>query len=180
MSRPYSSSSSATAHFRYFSSGCVPCRPKTQGGRNTADAAVCRAKRPIWPSRTRTTNTLSSSGTGRNICSLSRPEVLEVFLYGLTRAQEEKEQFEKRMEIERLNEELNMLHHHRPPLPPGEWYRPENTQTLSLPTSGNQPAEAIHRNTDHIPTQSGRINNPQPPMQDLPGRLLKQHIEVKF
>jgi hypothetical protein len=46
---------------------------------------------------------------------LSRSEELEAFLDGLRRGQEEQERLEKGMESERLNEELNLLHHQPPP-----------------------------------------------------------------
>lgn len=110
-------------------------------------------------------------------CSVSEagrsqgPEELETFLDGLRRAQEEQEQLEKRMAIERLNEELDLLPH-QSSHPHGDW---------TLPVSGDQPAEAIHRRTSHPATQDGQTKPPlQRPMHDEPDSSLKQRVEINF
>ena len=74
---------------------------------DTASVLGIAAQTPIDPAAQRR----SSSGTATlsEKSRPSRPEELEAFLDGLTRAQEEQERFEKRMDIERLNEELNLL-----------------------------------------------------------------------
>ena len=99
----------------------------------------------------------------------SRSEELEAFLNGLRRAQVEQEELEKRMESDRLNEELNLLYHNQ--ASPGELLQPGHTQTLSLPTSADQQAEAIYRDTEHIATQTADPND-QASTQQL--------IEIKF
>lgn len=76
-------------------------------------------------------------------------------------------QLEEKLEGDRLNEELNLLHHDRPSS--GELFRLGNTQILSLPASGDQPAEAIHGDTEHIPTQTVDPNDQDPPvLVDVP------------
>ncbi|KAJ5974842.1 hypothetical protein N7481_008549 [Penicillium waksmanii] len=81
----------------------------------------------------------------------SRSEELEAFLGGLRRAQVEQEELEKRMESDRLNEELNLLYHNQ--ALPRDLLQLGQTQNLSLPTSANQQSEATYRETGHIATK---------------------------
>jgi hypothetical protein len=77
-------------------------------------------------------------------------EELEAFLHGLRRAQSEQEELEERMESDRLNEELSLLHHKQ--TEPEDLIVPDNTHN-SLATSGDRLAEGIHRDTEHITAQ---------------------------
>jgi hypothetical protein len=101
----------------------------------------------------------------------SRPpisEELEAFLGGLRRAQVEKEELEKRMVSDRLNEELSLLYNKQ--AEPGDLVVPDDTHNLSLPTSGNRPAEVMDSGTEHIATQNA----------DLDEQVSEQLIDIKF
>ncbi|KAJ5974799.1 hypothetical protein N7481_008506 [Penicillium waksmanii] len=99
----------------------------------------------------------------------SRSEELEAFFDGLRRAQVEQEELEKRMESDRLNEELNLLYHNQAPV--RDLLQSGHTQTLSLPTSADQQAEATYREIEHIGTK-----NADPNCQ----ASTQQLIEIKF
>ncbi|KAJ5569140.1 hypothetical protein N7450_011626 [Penicillium hetheringtonii] len=123
---------------------------------------------------------LSDRGSVSEIRRSTGPEELEAFLAGLRRAQEEQEQLEKRMAMERLDDELNRLHHQSSP-PAEEWFSPGNMRGVSYSTLCDQPVEAIHKGTEHTPTQSDRTNTrPQPPMHDESDCPLTQHVEIRF
>jgi hypothetical protein len=99
----------------------------------------------------------------------SRSTELETFLGGLRRAQVEQEELEKRMENDRLDEELNLLYHNqaltRNLLQSGP------TQNLSPSISADQQAEATNRGAEHI-----RTRNADPNCQASTQRL----IDIKF
>jgi hypothetical protein len=81
----------------------------------------------------------------------SRSEELEAFLNGLRRAQVEQEELEKRMESDRLNEELNLLYHNQ--ASPRDLLQSGQTQTLSLSISADEQSEAMYKETRHIATK---------------------------
>jgi hypothetical protein len=99
----------------------------------------------------------------------SRSEELETFLDGLRRAQVEQEELEKRMESDRLNEELNMLYHNQ--ASPRALLQSGHTQNLLPPISADQQAEATNREAEHI-----RTRNADPNCQVSTQRL----IDIKF
>jgi hypothetical protein len=63
----------------------------------------------------------------------------------------EQEELEKRMESDRLNEELNLLYHNQ--ASPRDLLQSGHTQNSSLPASANQQSEATYRETGHIATK---------------------------
>jgi hypothetical protein len=81
----------------------------------------------------------------------------------------EQEELEKRMENDRLNEELNLLYHNQ--ASPRNLLQSGPTQNLLLPISANQQAEAANRETGHIRTRNDDSN-----CQASTQRL----IEIKF
>ncbi|KAJ5569081.1 hypothetical protein N7450_011567 [Penicillium hetheringtonii] len=60
-------------------------------------------------------------------------------------------------------------------------FSPGNMRGLSYSTLCGQPVEAIHKGTEHTPTQSDRTNTrPPPPMHDESDPPLTQHVEIRF
>jgi hypothetical protein len=116
---------------------------------DTGSALGIAAQTPIDPAaqRRRSSETVILSEESGS----SRSEKLEAFLSGLRRAQLEQEELEKRMESDRLNEELNLLYHNQ--ASPRDLLQSGRTQNLSLPTSANQQSEATYRETGHIATK---------------------------
>ncbi|KAJ5976610.1 hypothetical protein N7481_010317 [Penicillium waksmanii] len=86
----------------------------------------------------------------------SRSEELKTFLDGLRRAQVEQEEVEKRMENDRLNEELNLLYHNQAST--RNLLQSGPTQNLSLSISADQQAEATNRDAEHVRTRNDDLN----------------------
>jgi hypothetical protein len=96
---------------------------------DTGSALGTTAQTPIDPAAQRrsSSETIILSEERRP----SRSEELEAFLGGLRRAQVEQEELEKRMESDRLNEELNLLYHNQ--ASPRDLLQSGHTQNSSLP-----------------------------------------------
>jgi hypothetical protein len=120
---------------------------------DTASALGIAAQTPIDPAAKRrfSSETVILSEESRP----SRSE--ELFLNGLRRAQVEQEELEKRMESDRLNQELNLLYHSQ--ASPGDLLQPGHTQTVSLPASADQQAEELHSETEYIVSKNADPND---------------------